>query len=98
MPGQDVIVVPDPSQIVFDLAPARTAVQSVLSLLKGGEYGGEFGEWVSRTLDALTLEERQTLKLVTNGLYYLLVPRQDWPSFAAYIDHLASMPAEALRK
>jgi hypothetical protein len=35
---------------------------------------------------------------VVVGFYFALQPKQSWPSFTAYLDHLASLPAGAIRE
>jgi ArsR family transcriptional regulator len=45
----------------------------------------------------LTPEEHRRNKLVIIGFHYATLPAQSWPSFPAYIDHLAAMEPRALR-
>jgi DNA-binding transcriptional ArsR family regulator len=96
MPGQDFIEVPEKPLISVAVAPAQHAVHSLLLLTTAGEHSG-LGEWVAHTIDRMTPAERQTNRLVTFGLHFSIVPEQDWPSFPAYIDHLAAMDPVALR-
>jgi DNA-binding transcriptional ArsR family regulator len=55
------------------------------------------GDWVTRTAAALTDEERRTGKLIFIGLYYAVLPEENWPSFPAFLDHLASCDPTLLR-
>jgi DNA-binding transcriptional ArsR family regulator len=46
----------------------------------------------------MTAEEWENQDLVVNGLFYAINPEQSWPSFPAYLDHLATVPPETLVK
>jgi DNA-binding transcriptional ArsR family regulator len=96
MPGQDFIEVPEKPLISVAVAPAQHAVYSLLLLTRAGDHPG-LGEWVTRTVDRMTPEERHRNRLVTFGLHYSIVPEGDWPSFSAYVDHLAAVNPVALR-
>lgn len=78
------------------LEPAHNIVHDLKLLLKADEVSG-FDDWVYRTAAALTPEERDMQGLVMIGFYFAITPRQSWPSFPAYLEHLASVPAEYLR-
>lgn len=78
------------------LEPARVAIQSLLMLTKGHNLASP-ADWVVNTLQAMTQEEQKTNNVVLNGLYYVVVPRETWISFPAYINHLSQMAPEALR-
>ena len=98
MPGpvQDVIVAPEMVRVRVGLEPAFNAFESLVLLYRAEEVSG-FDEWVTRTAAALTPEEREDHRLVMNGLFYAVVPQTSWPSFPAYLDHLAAMDPIALR-
>ncbi len=98
MPGpvQDFIVAPEAVRVRVSLEPAHNAFESLLLLYKA-EIDSGFDEWVTRTDAILTPEERENHKLVIIGFYYAIVPERSWPSFPAYLDHLASVDPAALR-
>jgi DNA-binding transcriptional ArsR family regulator len=71
-------------------------MQSLLLLAKVEHYSG-VNEWVTRTAAAMTPQERRRHELVIIGLHYAVMPEESWPSFPAYIDHLASCDPAKLR-
>ena len=95
MPDRDFIVTPPPSPITVALEPAHNALNSLL-LLKAEPPSG-MGEWVVRTVEALTPEERERNRLVMIGLHFATMPLQSWPSLPAYVEHLQAMDPGALR-
>jgi DNA-binding transcriptional ArsR family regulator len=96
MPVQDEIVIPSSESVAVALEPAHNAFSSLLLLGKAEHLSG-LGEWVVRTVDALTPEERERHRLVMIGLHYAVAPTRSWPTFPAYVDHLAALPPVALR-
>ena len=78
------------------LEPAQS-IQHSLSLLARTEDASGFDEWVYRTHAAMTPEERHTHRLVMIGLYYATLPRASYPSFPAYLEHLATASPIYLR-
>jgi DNA-binding transcriptional ArsR family regulator len=96
MPDQGFIVTPTTTLIDVALEPAHNVLHSLM-LLAQSEHASGFGEWVARTAAALSATERETVQLVTIGLHYATVPQRSWPSFPAYVDHLAAMEPLALR-
>lgn len=84
------------SAIRFQLEPAHSAIQSLVLLMRADSVSG-LDEWVYRTWAQMSADEKATHHLVTIGVHYAVVPRQSWPSFPAYLEHLAAMPAEELR-
>ena len=95
-PAEDFIVMPDIPSITVSLEPAQNALHSLLLLIKAKETSG-LGDWIIRTAAALTPEELEMHALVMIGFHYALLPEQTWPSFPAYIDHLAACDPIALR-
>ena len=97
MPVQeDFIEIPDAAPVTVALEPAQNAFHSLLLLTKAEEISG-LSDWVTRTADALTPRERKRHKLVFIGLHFAITPEQSWPSFPAYVDHLATRNPTALR-
>ena len=82
--------------VTVALEPAQNAQHSLALLARTDELSG-LDEWVYRTYAAMTPEERDRNLLVMNGLYYATQPRAPYPSFPAYLEHLASAPPLHLR-
>lgn len=78
------------------LEPAAGALDSLMMLNSVAEISG-LGEWVVRTAAALTPEQSFTNRVVLIGLYFAVTPDRSWPSFEAYVEHLAATPPEELR-
>jgi ArsR family transcriptional regulator len=96
MPVGDSVVVPHVAPVTVALEPAQNAIYSLLLLIKAVCTSG-FGEWVVATADALTPEERRNHELVMQGFSYAVLPERSWPSFPAYVDHLAKLDPQVLR-
>jgi DNA-binding transcriptional ArsR family regulator len=95
-PEPDLIVRPPVSPISVALEPAHSSLTSLVLLFKADQLSG-LDEWVTRTAAALTPEQRHTNSLVTNGVYYAIVPERSFASFPAYVDHLAALDPTILR-
>lgn len=95
-PNQDIIVNPQIDKVQIELQPAQNAFHSLVLLTRTDHYSG-LGDWVSNTAAILTPAEKQTHELVMLGLHYAVAPQKNWPSFPAYIDHLAQIDPFALR-
>lgn len=95
-PAQDVLVSPATAPITVDLAPARNAIHSLLLLLKVDQVSG-LDEWITDTVARMSAEEMDRHRLVMEGFYFAIQPDGFWPSFPAYLEHLASQPAARLR-
>jgi ArsR family transcriptional regulator len=83
------------TRVRVGLEPVYNAFNS-LALLYKAEHISGLDEWVTRSAAALTPKERETHRLVFHGLHYAARPDGEWPSFPAYVDHLASMEPNAL--
>ena len=94
---QDLVDMNEPEgSIRISLEEARSAVHSLLLLIKGANHPG-VADWVTSTRQAMSRAERKTNELVVLGLHYVVLPSESWHSFPAYIDHLAAMDPVALR-
>jgi DNA-binding transcriptional ArsR family regulator len=78
------------------LEPARSAVHSLLMLTRTFHQAGP-SDWVMDTIEAMSPEERKAHNLVLLGLHYVVMPKESWNSFPAYVDHLEAQKPEALR-
>lgn len=79
------------------IEPALNSFGSMLLVAKDeGDPGVH--EWVSKTRIEMSGEERFRHKLVTIGLHYAIVPRNNWGSFEAYIENIAQTPPAKFRE
>ncbi len=99
LPETDLLVAPAVPPIRVGLEPAHNVLNSLLLLNRADDVSGLFGldEWVTRTAAALTPEQRRTNYLVLIGLHYAILPDRSWPSFPAYVAHLATLDPVTLR-
>lgn len=95
-PVQDVLTGSRSETIHFELEPALNAVHS-LFLMTMTEKRSGLGEWVVKTAQSMSKEEQEMHRLVIIGFYYLVNPDRSWPSFPAFIDHLAGRDAIEMR-
>lgn len=91
----DVIQYTQRSPLEVAIQPAHIALQSLMLLSKADDLSG-LGDWVTQTVHSMTEEEIQANNLIMWGFYYLVMPKRNWSSFPAYIDHLASLSPKAL--
>ncbi len=96
IPLQDLITRPDTPQIQVQLEPVHNALHSLILVSQTDQYTG-LDEWVVRTHQAMSLEERQRHKLVMEGLHYAIRPLGSLPNFPAYLEHLSKQDPLALR-
>jgi DNA-binding transcriptional ArsR family regulator len=95
-PTENILVNQTDTDISFNIEPAHNAIQSLMFLLRADKLSG-LGEWITTTRAKMTAEEMHQHNLVMLGLHYATVPFQSWPSFPAYLEHLASIEPEILR-
>src|SRR5262245_1835209 len=93
----DFILGPQKANITVALEPMPNALNSLVMLNRVDELSG-LGDWVVRTAAGLSPERRHINRLVLEGMFYAVQPDRRWPSFPAYIDGLAALPAETLRE
>lgn len=96
MPIQNVISAPAET-IQISLEPTLNALQSLLLLTQADDLSG-LGDWVMRTDQTLSQEQRQRHLLVMIGFYNILIPQRSWANFDSYLQHLKSMPALQMRQ
>lgn len=95
-PDQQLLVTPIQTRIQISLEPAQNAMHSLLLLAKLDKHAG-LSDWVTDTVQAMSDDDLQRHRLVMIGFFYAVQPRRSWPSFPAYLDHLASLEPLALR-
>jgi DNA-binding transcriptional ArsR family regulator len=96
MPVQDFLLEANDAPLDVALEPAHNAVYSLLLVAKGDHSSG-LGQWVEHTMQDMSARELRRHQLVIMGFYHALVPSQSWPSFSAYVDHLATRDPRTLR-
>lgn len=96
MPDPNSIVSPSILPVSVALEPAQNARNSLLLLGWMKKLSG-LNDWVTRTAAALTPEQWHTNRLVMVGLHAATIPDRSWPSFPAYVDHLAAQDPTTLR-
>ncbi|MGD2048907.1 MAG: winged helix-turn-helix domain-containing protein [Chloroflexota bacterium] len=95
-PVADVLVTPSVERIGLSLEPAQNVFHSLLLLAKKEEVVG-YNDWVTETVLAMSAMERQRHQLVMIGFFFAVIPNRSWPSFPAYLEHLASLTPMELR-
>ncbi len=96
MPVQDTFEGPETEPLTVALEPAQNGLHSLLLVAKTEHYSG-LSDWVTRTASTLSPRELWRHQLVIFGFYHALVPEQRFPSFPAYVDHLATRDPRNLR-
>jgi DNA-binding transcriptional ArsR family regulator len=96
MPLQDTFEGPETETLTVALEPAQNGLHSLTLLAKTDHLSG-LGDWVTRTAAALSPRELRRHRLVIIGFYHALVPDRRFPSFPAYVDHLATRDPRSLR-
>ena len=92
----ELIAPPKTVSVSFSLEPAYNAIAS-LSLLDMAEDFTGLGEWVYRTAEALSPDERLTNRHVLLDAAMHLLRDASWPSFEAWVEDLAARDAKAMR-
>ena len=96
MPIQELIQ-PIQSTIQVALEPVHSLLYSLVLLNQVERYSG-LGDWVMRTYQAMTVEERQRNRLVMEGLHPAVIPNRSWHSFLGYVDFLENLDAQTLQQ
>ncbi|MCB9450049.1 MAG: winged helix-turn-helix transcriptional regulator [Anaerolineaceae bacterium] len=96
MADQDFVLAPATVRVRLALEPAFNATTSLM-LLEQMEIRSGLSEWVLQTAAALSPERKSTNRLIFNTMGEIAIPDQGWSSFPAFVDHLASQDAVALR-
>src|SRR5215212_11290247 len=78
------------------LEPAQNVLNSLVLLAAVDRLSG-LDEWLTRTSAQMSPDERHRNRLVCEGLYFALEPNRRWPSFANYLDDLATRDAVEMR-
>jgi ArsR family transcriptional regulator len=78
------------------LEPAQNVLNSMILLNAVDKLSG-LGEWVNQTAARLSPGQLYRNRLVLEGLHYAALPERRYPSFAAYLDALATYDPIAMR-
>ncbi len=95
-PVSDIVTPARVDRVMIGVEPAHNCIQSLFLLTMSDELSG-LNDWVIRTVDRLSPEERKRNTVVTLGLHYAVVPDRSWSSFPAYLEHLAAVNPVELR-
>lgn len=98
MPASDATFVLAPAQTIVSVAlePAHNVLNSLNLLNKAGDMSG-YGAWLTETAVSLPAPLAHDNLLVLEGLHYAVIPQRSWPSFPAYLHHLAAADPATLR-
>jgi DNA-binding transcriptional ArsR family regulator len=91
-----IIETPARTRIRVGLAPAKSAVHSLMLLTKTEKLSG-LGDWVINTAHQLSPEEREQHYRVMIAFYHAIMPERRWSSFPVYLDYLRNTNPEKLR-
>jgi hypothetical protein len=94
-PTENILVNQTPT-LSFEIEPAYNAIQSLMFIFRAEKLSG-LGDWITKTHAQMTAEEFHQHELVMIGLHFATVPFQSWPSFPAYLEHLATVDPMILR-
>jgi DNA-binding transcriptional ArsR family regulator len=92
----EIIAPPKTLQVSFSLEPAFSAINS-MELLNTVEQFSGLGEWVYRTVAALSPEQLRANRLVDALGVEAWPEKEPWPSFTAWLDDLAASDPNELR-
>jgi DNA-binding transcriptional ArsR family regulator len=82
--------------VTVALEPVQNILNSMMILNKVNHLSG-YSQWIMETAVALTSQQAHNNLLVLEGLHYAVSPEQSWPTFPAYLDHLALQDPVELR-
>ncbi len=98
MPDPELILAPAIVEATVETEPVLNAFNSLMTIVKANAGVSGFSNWVMQTTQALSKERLHIHKLVFNGLYYAVEPRQSWPHFEDYLAHMEAIEPEELRQ
>lgn len=96
MPLQDTLIMPEVAYITVATEPVQNIMHSLMLLTRAREVSG-FSNWIYETAEQMGPEKREMHRMITLGFYYALMPRQSWPSFPVYLEHIATCNPVILR-
>ncbi len=89
------ILAPQTIKVRFEIEPVLNATDTLLLLSSFDNQSG-FSDWVMTTRAQLSPEQQYTHNLLLKGIK-ILDHEPGWPSFPAYLDHLAALDPVELR-
>jgi DNA-binding transcriptional ArsR family regulator len=93
---QDFVLAPATVRVRLDLEPAFNAINTLM-LMEQVEIRSGLSEWVVQTTAELPPERKRANELVLSLLGDAVIPDRSWPSFPAFINHLAAQSPAYLR-
>lgn len=88
-------LVPGAIDVRFAVDPVYNNLASLYMLDLADEY--QVGEWVKKAATGLSGAQRRAQQVLVEILYSAYEPDEDWPSFPAYLDHLARQDPVRMR-
>lgn len=92
----NLLLVPGQVRISLALDPVYNGLTSLYLVALASSARG-FDPWVEQTAAALSPEEMRLHRVLFDVLYSAFEPDEEWPSFPAFLDHLAKKDPLALR-
>jgi DNA-binding transcriptional ArsR family regulator len=89
------LFVPGPVNVKVALEPVYNNLSSLYMVALAGGASG-LDPWVYATAAALSAEQKHTHRLLFDILYSAFEPDEAWPTFPAYLDHLAEIEPKAM--
>ncbi|MBZ0275552.1 MAG: metalloregulator ArsR/SmtB family transcription factor [Anaerolineae bacterium] len=96
MADQDFILAPATVKVRLSLEPAFNVINTLM-LLEQVDIRSGLSEWVAQTVASLSPEDRRINRMIFSILTEIVIADQSWPSFPAFVDHLAAQNPVALR-
>lgn len=97
MPDPELILAPAIVEATVEAEPGLNAFTSLMTISKASYGLSGFPNWVTQTAQALSKERLHIHRLVFNGLYYAVEPRQSWLHFEDYLDYMENADPEEMR-
>lgn len=92
----NVVLAPGMVSVRFALDPVYNNLASLYMVTLADTFP-ELHTWVRQTATGLSAEQMHARRLLSGILYSAFEPDEDWPSFPAYLDHLAGQDPNRMR-
>jgi ArsR family transcriptional regulator len=92
----ELVMAPKTATLTVAVEPAINVLNSLVLLSQVDKFSG-LGEWINTTAVEMEPEMWERHRVVTEGLYFALVPQHSHASFEAFIDSLAESDPVMLR-
>lgn len=95
-PVQGILSNTEAKTVDFALSPAQNAIHSLYLLTTEQDLYG-LADWVVQTNRELSHAKRERNRLVVEGFYFLITPRENYSSLIEFVDKLADRDPEELQ-